>query len=292
MVILEKNEFIEKSYVHSGRIPTTKGYKIYIQNIKSKPKVFNELIKKIDNLFLRRKEDINIIIDEAIKLISDSTNTLSITKENNNNSYIEDLKLYNIKNSNFLVVVVTSEGKVFNEEIKIKDVNSENLIKAFEIISQRIKGNRIMDLNDKSSAIFEILKKEIMGLEKQFKFFMEELIQKISNYQETTFSLNGIVSTNFFENKEKIKNIIEIVENKTIWNLIDDSNKIINEKNAFLLEIENENFKDISVIERDINYENKNKKLVFIGSKNQNYEQMATILNFLDDKLTNKKNGK
>ncbi|MCT7717171.1 MAG: heat-inducible transcriptional repressor HrcA, partial [Lactobacillus iners] len=74
MVVLEDFGFLEKTHSSSGRVPSASGYRYYldylVDPIEISDSVYHQIIKQLDQPF----HQVNEIIEEATKILSDLTN--------------------------------------------------------------------------------------------------------------------------------------------------------------------------------------------------------------------------
>ncbi len=289
MVSLEKEGYIEKEYKSSGRIPTLKGYEYYIKNIKSNPDMMEYWVEKMEDIFSNREQNINEIINKALKVINDSTNTILVSKENiGENIYIKEMKVYKIDSSKYLLVSITSDGKLYNEDIFLEDEEKyKDFEKAFKTVSSKLIGTKVSQIKEMSEVITNIISKDIKFEEKKLKFIIENIIVNLFVPKNDFPMINNLASVDFFEKKDEVKKILEMVEEKTIWEIIEklNSNLIDNSSNKVLLDISEEGLDGVSLVKRTLKYGDSRKDVVFIGSKNQDYEKIFTLLELLDKKI-------
>ena len=75
---LEELGYLEKTHISSGRVPSSKGYKYYVENI-MKPKELSEKdMYKLTTIFSNTNLSLNDAIKECMEIITDLTNYTSI----------------------------------------------------------------------------------------------------------------------------------------------------------------------------------------------------------------------
>lgn len=290
MVKLENERYIEKAYKSAGRIPTTKGYKFYIENFSIDDYSLTTIRDKIDKIFSKRSINIEEMIEGALKIINKATNTFLITKEENNNYFVEDLKLYKINKKKAMIVAVSSSGKLYNEEINIENFSFKNIENSFKIISQRLIGTRISEVKEKSSLISELVIKKLRFVEAKFKVFIENLIMSLFPNEEKYYGINSLVNVSTLKEKAQLEKIFEMIENKTIWDLLDSHSETLikNKEKNLTISFDFDQLKDISIISKILKLDNNDfKKVTIIGPKNQDYKKILAMINILDENIKN-----
>ncbi len=287
MVELENGGYITKSDSSSsrtsGRIPTNKGYEHYLSRIKNNPDSILSIKEKLDEILSKRSGDIDRILSDAMSLINDSTNTLTITKNNDVNEKIVDINTYPVGEEKALIIVVTSLGNVINNEIKLTDVKYEEFSKAIHALGQRIKGVSLSQLDDTLSNVKEIIQIEIKELEDKFQDLVKILVAKILSSSNKYQGMNSLVTADTLDVKKQVSAIFKMIENNSIWDLISEDGKIANEVNGVTVDVES--IDGVSVVKKKIDLGDSKKELTIVGSKNQDYEKLFSMLKYLEDMI-------
>lgn len=290
---LEKEEYIRKldssSKRNSGRIPTNKGYEFYLKKIKTNPDSFLLIKKELDKILDKRNENIDELLREALNLISYSTNTLTISKDSKNDVRILDINCYQIKKANkVVVIIVTSDGDVIKNETNLLDIEYDNFKKVILIYAKRLRDTLVKDIDKTLNYLNEIVSLEIKGLEEKFQKLFKLLINKILNSPKYYQGMNSLILANNINIKTQISTILKMIENNSIWNLISNEGKILNDVSGVTIDVDV--VEGMSVVNKSINIDNEEKHLTVIGSKNQNYEKLFSMLEYLEKKITGGKN--
>src|SRR5574344_871955 len=78
MGILEDLELLEKTHTSSGRIPSEKGYRYYVDNIMKPKELTGEDVLKLQTIFHNKSLMLTDAIVKSMEIISDLTNYTSI----------------------------------------------------------------------------------------------------------------------------------------------------------------------------------------------------------------------
>lgn len=141
------------------------------------------------------------------------------------------------------------------KEINDKKINLEELMKNYELLKSE---------NNNYKKIILINKDNILNLEKQLKFLRNEYIQKINNLKESFEQKLETLSKKISERneKEKLKDINEIIITKDNNDLIDINSNYKNEEINKIIEKELQEVKKkiYSILEKEINKKNHGNK--------------------------------
>ena len=142
MAALEKLGYIEKNHVSSGRVPSEKGYKYYVDNL-MKPKELNgEDMLKLQTIVDNKSLVVNDIILKSMEIISELTHytTVVLGKQSSEN-LVQKVEVIPIDMNNIVAIIVTDKGHVEHKNIKLQDVSLEEVKKTVDLIKLSILVN-------------------------------------------------------------------------------------------------------------------------------------------------------
>ncbi len=287
MVELDKEGYIVKldssSSRTSGRMPTNKGYEHYLKTIKTNPNSIVSIKAKLDDLFSKRKDGVDKVISDAMKLINESTNTLTITKDDSSSETIVDINSYPVGEDKAVIIVVTSSGKVINNETSLKGINYKDFSKAIVTFAKRLKDANVSELKDTLNNMSEIISIEIKEIEDKFQEVIKLLINKLVTSSNKYQGMNSLITADSLDVKNQISTIFKMIENNSIWDLLSDDGTISNDMSGVTIDVDV--IDGVSVVKKDINIGNTHKQLTIVGSKKQDYEKLFSMLAYLEDKI-------
>ncbi|BAC43861.1 heat-inducible transcriptional repressor HrcA [Malacoplasma penetrans] len=286
MAFLEKLGLLEKNHTSSGRVPSTAGYKFYEKNF-SKPYINDENLKlKLRNVFADRTMSIDVVIEESCKIISESTKLPMIKIENNTEVLLKRIDMVEINKQSAMVIVITSDGNLTKNIIHFKD---DSILKDISICI-RIFNDRLIDCPIKEIATkIDSMKSIIKEKVKEYEFVLQELIERIfqikSKMIKTVHGQSSLLAVPEFQDTEKLKEILQILESTSIWEQIafkqnqTGSNTLI----TFGDEVSHE---DIVFAQTDLNINEQNKtKLVMVAPTRVDYSKIKGLLEFIKNEF-------
>lgn len=293
MADLEELGYLIQPHTSAGRVPSEKGYKLYVDLLMGNNELSeNEKIlieKCIDN----NVNHINDLIHETSKLLSQLTNytTVAVTKSLVNQSVIKHIQLVEMSNNSILLIVVTDKGDIKKANLSTNvylDQSKLNLIS--DNLTKKLLGKSITDLDDR---LIAFIKYEIS----EYSALIDELINALNfniSEDDSKISLSG--ATNIFSYPEfndvvKAKSFLNMLEKKEIIASMVKSKGIQKENINIIIGSDNdcELAQDCSIITATYNVD---KDLVgrisFIGPTRMDYAKIYAIVNYMS-LLLNKK---
>ncbi|MGL5521964.1 MAG: heat-inducible transcriptional repressor HrcA [Metamycoplasmataceae bacterium] len=285
MASLEKKNFIEKTHSSSGRIPTIDGLKFYTEHFNNN--LDDKLYFKIKDIFSKRRMNIEDTIDEAAKLISDISGLTLVTSNKNANEteVLKSITLTKINKNEVIIVLITSIGRIINKTILLtKTVKMEDLRIAVRIFQERLIDSLIIEIRKKLEFLSPILKKEISNYDELIEAFVNNVFYFEKKQKNKVFGENYIIEDKQIE-REKITEIINIIENKSIWEMMED---FVSEDEQIKISISDTN--NISLISKRITIDNKIRDISIIGTKKMDYSIAKNFLNTIEEFIKKEKN--
>lgn len=152
MSALEKMGLLEKAHTSSGRLPSDKGYRMFVDYIlEYKLNAFNsnvsdEMISLLDKRYHNAKD----IVETATKLLADMTKLTAVSVTLTNEiKRINNIKLIRVSDFQVLLVCVFDNGLVINEKIYLDhEITSDELIFVNNVIEETLVGSDIDKVDD------------------------------------------------------------------------------------------------------------------------------------------------
>ena len=160
MADLEEMGYLEQPHTSAGRVPSSKGYRLYVDKLMETPKLSkDEELRIKEYLINSAMHEVDTILKEACVLLSELTNlTCIVQTPSMRRSYILSLQLIKIDESNLIIVIVTDSGVIKNHRIKVKTVPSnEELIRINEVLNSKLKN---LTIEEKLRLLNELKEKE------------------------------------------------------------------------------------------------------------------------------------
>lgn len=280
MADLEDMGFLEQPHTSAGRVPSSKGYRLYVDRIMEYDRLSLEeelIIKK--SIIDATLYEVEKIVKQASALLSELTkltcvvNTPSVRK-----SSIKSIQLIAVDMTSILCVMVTDSGVIKNNLIKsIKVPSIEVMNRINNIINERLKDLTIEEIN---LEVINKLKNDLTGFEDIFNALLPTLYETLDSTDKQEVFMEG--TTNIFNYPEyndihKAKEILSLLYNK------DYVSKLIKTDNDISIKIGDENFipeaKECSVISAVYFLGDKPLGTIgLIGPRRINYSKVMAIM--------------
>ncbi len=286
MSFLEELGLLEKTHTSSGRIPSEKGYRYYVDNIMKPKELTGEDVLKLQTVFHNKSLVLNDAVLKSMEIISDLTNYTSIvlgtsSKENR----ISKVEVVPIDEFNMVTIIITDKGHVEHKNIQIEEkISMKEIKQTVDLINKFIVGTPIDEVNSKLE--FEV-KPKIADTIKQQKAIYDALynvFNDISN--EANIKVNkpsNILSEPEFNDADKIRNLLNKFEDKDFISQI-KQNEDEDGVNIFIGS-ESEFDDDVSIIKTSYNVNGEEVTIALIGPKRMEYDKVTSLLNYIKNNI-------
>ena len=286
MSFLEELGLLEKTHTSSGRIPSEKGYRYYVDNIMKPKELTGEDVLKLQTVFHNKSLVLNDAVLKSMEIISDLTNYTSIvlgtsSKEN----CISKVEVVPIDEFNMVTIIITDKGHVEHKNIQIEEkISTKEIKQTVDLINKFIVGTPIDEVSSKLE--FEV-KPKIADTIKQQKAIYDALynvFNDISN--EANIKVNkpsNILSEPEFNDADKIRNLLNKFEDKDFISQI-KQNEDEDGVNIFIGS-ESEFDDDVSIIKTSYNVNGEEVTIALIGPKRMEYDKVTSLLNYIKNNI-------
>ena len=250
MADLEDMGYIEHLHTSSGRKPSDKGYRLYVDKlmkINKLPQAEEIMIKEY--LLQAALFEIDKIIKQASALLSELTQLTCVVKTPSvNKSAVKTIQLIGIDSNTVLMVLVTDSGIIKHSVMKVDKVpNNEALLILNTVLNDNLKGLTCEQIN---LSVINNLKRYTEGYDAFFNEILTALYENLS-HEDDRSDLYMEGTTNIFNYPEynditKAKDFLSLIYNK------DNMSSLLNSRDGISVKIGTENFieeaKDVSFI--------------------------------------------
>lgn len=290
MAVLEKLGYIEKNHISSGRIPSEKGYKYYVENILEPKDLTGEDMLKLQTIFSNNDLEISDAVTKCMEIISDLTNYTSVVLGSaSSDNLIKQINIIKISDNKIVAVVVTDKGIVENKQyVLTEDTNVSEIVKASETVNRMLEGTPISKVSEKLE--FEIkpqIAKIIKNYEAVYNIFYDAFNDFIRH--NTNMHVSGrvnLLKEPEYENMEDIKRIASKLEDKEFVKMVEDTPGS-DELQVYIGS--DSNFDDnVTVIKKKYKTNGEEGTIAIIGPKRMEYERVVSLLNYMVNKIEGK----
>jgi heat-inducible transcriptional repressor len=282
MLELENLGYLEKTHTSSGRVPSNKGYKYYIEHLRERS-VDEEVKNELAILFTQRSKSIEDVIKESCMILSHMTNLASVVLgPNAEQENLLSIKFLPLSETTGMVIYATDKGYCEHKSFVLpKETNMKDVQDCVKLLNDRLVGTPVSQLLEKT----ELLRPMISDLVKNNDAIYQAIAQAMLQFSAQRVSMFGSDNLSqqpeFSDDADKLKKLIKLIQSPEMLK------DIVNDDNGLEVHIgENDNLEDVSVISSDIEVNGEKKgTIALVGPKRMDYDKIISAFEYLIDQL-------
>ncbi len=284
MAALEDCGLLEKTHTSSGRVPSDKGYRYYVDNIMEAKELTGEDMLKLQTIFKNNSLVLSDAIVKSMEIVSELTNyTAVVLGTASEDNLIVRVEAIPISPGNMTAIIITDKGHVENRHVVIDEMISQSEVKqTVDIINKLIVGTPLSEVS--KTLEFEV--KPVIG---KYVKQHEALYNAFYNaFSEFTFHPDikvagqaKLLGEPEFDDVNKIRNILNKFEDRELIKNIRASEDGIN----VYIGSENMIDDDISVIKTYYTNNGVKGTIALIGPKRMEYDRTEALLNYIQENI-------
>ena len=286
---LEKEGLIKKTHISSGRVPSEKGYRYYVDYIKKDYELSNSENEKLKQLVNGDIVSENNYLEKNAIVLSDLTDcTAVILAPTKTDRRINKIEVILLSSRSILVILVTNIGEVFQQNYKLDaDFTAEDIVEVNKLLQSYFYD---VDMATAHVMIHGELEKYLKNKVNNYDMIVVALNRLLQNKIKKTVALGGkynLLKQPDIDNVEKLKEVVSLLEDDKIVELLD--NDEVTDKPSIKIgtELKLGNIDDLSLVSSSYNTSKGQGVIAVFGPKRMDYSKIMTLIACVRDNLNN-----
>ena len=285
MNALEKEGFLEKTHTSSGRVPSSKGYRYYIDHLREET-VDSKIKNQITTLLNEKTLTADQVITQSCQILSHMTNLATVVLgPNAEDEHLISVQVIPISTNTATVVFVTDRGYVenktfiFDDDVELNDIES-----CVKLLNSRLVGTPVSGLIEKMEAMKPLIQDYVTSNDVIYQVFMEAFL-KFARDRVSLFGKNELLNQpDLTSDADKLKRLIKLFNSPSEMRqmLTDDSDKGLNVN----IGDEDDEYGDMSIITSKIKMPGQDEgTIALVGPKRMDYQKVISALEYVASEL-------
>ena len=286
---LEKLGYLEQPHTSAGRVPSSKGYRLYVNSLMNGYALSNSEQSQIELTASKRLIGIDNLLKGAAETVSNITNyTALAVKPRHRSVLVLSFKLLPMNDYGVLMVMQTSVGIVKTRFVEVGfKVSEEMSLRLEEVLNKYLTGVSVEHVN---AAL-------VSDMEKALSVYAPLLIPIMRAFMEEVGTLNGgelrmegmdkMLKYPEYSNLESLKGLLGLLEKKDyILNVVSGASN--DDINIYIgPESDEERLKGTSLVFKTISENNIPVAAIgVIGPCRMDYPKVISTVEYLSDKIS------
>ena len=284
MVYLSDLGYLEKNHFASGRVPSEKGYKYYVDNLMKPKDMTGEDMLKLQTIFNNQSLALSDTIKKSIEIVAEITNYTSIVLGTNASlNKLKQVEIVPLEENKILTLVITDKGVVEHKNLYLPNsISTQEVRKTVELINKLLVGTPINEISEKLE--YEI--KPIIGkYVKQHEVLYNAFYDAFSEFTNGSNNDVHFVGRSNFLKQPEFTSIEKVHE---VLSKFDDINAIKEEENNGIniyIGSESEISEDMAVIKTKYNIGGEEGTIAIVGPKRMEYDKVVSLLDYIKNNI-------
>ncbi|MEI4800234.1 heat-inducible transcriptional repressor HrcA [Bacillus sp. NPDC077411] len=216
MADLEEFGFIEKTHSSSGRVPSEKGYRFYVDHLLAPQHLPSEDVVQIKDLFAQRVFEAEKLAQQSAQILSELTNyTAIVLGPKVSANKLRNVQILPLGHQTAVAIIVTDTGHVQSKTITVPEsVDLQDLEKMVNILNDKLSGVPVSELHNKIfKEIVMVLRQYVHNYDSVMKMldgtFQFPLSEKIYFGGKT-----NMLAQPEFHDIQKVRSLFNMIENE------------------------------------------------------------------------------
>ncbi|MEG8946594.1 heat-inducible transcriptional repressor HrcA [Rosettibacter firmus] len=292
MADLEELGFLDHPHTSAGRVPTDKGYRVYVDSLMDPPVLDMQTKQIIDVNLSQAPSETEELLKVTTNILSDLTNQLAmVTYPKFEQAVLERIQIVQLSSTRILVVVTVKSGLIRTITLEIDaEVKEEQLAAVQQFLNEKLSGLKFYEIRNTIGERIKNFDEETYR--PIVRVFLDSVDRIFTDIQSDKIVLSGaknILKQPEFADHEQFQSIIELIENKDIIIHILDKKQPSNKDDVVVTigeENRDEKFSDYSMITKEYKIGDLQGTVGIMGPKRMDYSKIIAAVVYVAQQLS------
>lgn len=280
MAVLEAEGLLEKTHTSSGRIPSSKGYRYYVENLMEK--TLDENVKNsLQEVFQQRHYSMEEVVKKSCEILSSMTSLTSVVLgPNSKGQKLQHIQLVPISDQSAVAIFITDHGHTENKTFQFDaQISLADLQNCCAILNDQLIGTPILSVVEKLKEIEPLLEAKVARHEVLFEAFVNAFIKFASDNVYCSGQSNMLYQPEFAD-IEKLKQLMKMLEDSSVWR------ELANHDGDLMVRIGSENqimqLNNVAVVASKFRISNEEEgQLMIVGPTRMQYNRVVALMEYM-----------
>lgn len=218
MSFLEEYGYLEKTHTSSGRIPSTSGYRFYVDTLEQKD-VDDTIKNQVAQVFSERRRSLSDLIHESCNMLSELTQLTTVALgPDSSEDTLQRITVVPLDNNRITAIIITNQGYVENKVFELSDeVEMEDLITCVNVMNDLLIGTPVDQVAFRLERdVKPVLSARIKEHEELFNAFLEAFVKFASSNVYFSGKENMLYQPEY-NDVHKLRRIVSAFEDAQVW---------------------------------------------------------------------------
>ena len=280
MAVLEDVGLLEKTHTSSGRIPSRKGYRFYVEHLMEK-ELDNEVKYSLQQVFSERHYSMDEIVKKSCDILSQMTHLTSVVLgPESKYQTLQHIQLVPLSSRSAVAIFITDHGHTENKTFHFDtDVSVKDIKTCCDLLNDKLSGTPIKDVVDKMQEIEPLLAAQVARHEVLFEAFVSAFM-KFANDKVYCSGQNNMLYQPEYADINKLREVMKVLEDSSLFR------QLANHEGNVAIEISGDNdliqVDDMAVVSSKFHIsDGEEGQLMIVGPTRMQYSKVVALMEYM-----------
>jgi heat-inducible transcriptional repressor len=289
MADLEEMGYLDKPHTSSGRVPSDRGYRVYVDELMTDVRLSREESAMIESLFRSKIRDVVSFLKETVRALSEATDYLAfVLGPECETTTIKAIYLLPASVGRALLVIVSDVGVVENCLIDVPPMSREEMEYVNNMLRSHLCNVSLDQIHSKAQAL---LKRETSRYSRVIAQITEFLTSITEDSETERLFMGGtanLLNQPEFKDVNRVQDLLEAIENGSlIRNIMITQTQTTDPAITIGEENQVDKVKEFSIVYGTFRLGQSAGRIGVLGPKRMNYPRAVALVRFCEQ-LINK----
>ncbi|MEU3275034.1 heat-inducible transcriptional repressor HrcA [Saccharomonospora sp. NPDC006951] len=216
MAALEEDGYITQPHTSAGRIPTDKGYRLFVDRL-SEIKPLSAAERKAIRNFLEGALDLDDVLRRSVRLLAQLTRQVAVVQYPTlSSSTVRHVEVVPLTPARLMLVLITDTGRVDQRTVDLGDVVTEDGVATLrDVLNNTLAGHRLIDA---AAKVAELPDQGPTELRDSLTRVCTVLVESLVEHPEERLVLGGTanLTRNVADFPGSLRQVLEALEEQVV----------------------------------------------------------------------------
>lgn len=280
MAALEEYGLLEKTHTSSGRIPSSKGYRFYVEHLMER-ELDDGIKNSLQQVFKERHYSMDEIVKKSCDILSQMTNLTSVVLgPESKYQTLQHIQLFPLTDTSAVAVFITDHGHTENKTFYFDTAVSLNdLQTCCMLLNDKLTGTAICDIVEKMREIQPLLAAHIARHEVLFEAFVNAFMKFAGDHVYCSGQNNMLYQPEFYD-INKLRQVMKMLEDSSLFR------QLANHEGDLAVQIGGSDeliqIDDVAVVTSKFHLnEGEEGQLMIVGPSRMQYSRVVALMEYM-----------
>jgi len=287
MADLEEMGYLDKPHTSSGRVPSDRGYRIYVDELMTDVKISRHESAIIESLFRSKIRDAVSLLRETVRALSEATSYLAFVLGPEYESItFEAIHLLPASVGRALLVIVSDAGVVESCLIDVPPMSRDEMEHVSHALREQLCDVRLDKVHSKAQALLSRETSRYTEVIVQVAEFLKSITEDSEAEKLYMGGTANLLNQPEFRDVNRVQDLLQAIENGSLMqNIILTQSQTTDPAITIGEENEVERVRDFSLVYGTFRLGQSAGRIGLLGPRRMNYPRAVAIVRLCEDRL-------